>query len=262
MFSLTRNVPAIVRCVLPPFIDSLICQKFVIGRRMEISSVRTILTQRRPFFVSQHTCAMLPSIIQSNVFQRLPISTTVVVFLSTIFVTASLFTLLFVSPIDSLQESSLPASLSPSQPGLSISSYFAAHPFMYIGSNTHRASNNLKSTNSNDVELEHVHVNTLLSNSQRAKHVLRRLSYYEGDGKGFARFTNIVVSVVGIFGMFAAVVGALLAPWLVEAGNLSSEDDRFVYWVRSDSDEDDDEDRVHGPSREEKYNLLRLLDTV
>lgn len=108
-----------------------------------------------------------------------------------------------------------------------------------------------------------MHVSPFLSNSQRAKHVLRRLSYYEGEGRGIARFTNILVSVIGIFGMFAAVVGALLAPWLVEAGNLSSEDDQFVYWVRSNNDDDDDdEDRVHGPYREEKYNLLRILDAV
>lgn len=130
---------------------------------------------------------------------------------------------------------------------------------MHITSNSHSAS----TTNSSDVKIKHVHVSTLLSNTQRTKHVLRRLSFYEGDGRGLARFTNVLVSVVGIFGMFAAVIGALLAPWLVEAENLTSEDDRFVYWVRANSDDDDDdEDHVHGPFREEKYSLLRVLDTV
>lgn len=100
-----------------------------------------------------------------------------------------------------------------------------------------------------------------LSDVQRIRQVLRRLSHYEGSGRGFAKVTHVIVSLVGIFGMFSAVIGALLAPWLVEAGNSVVDDDSFVYWVRADEDEEDEDDqRTCGAYRERTFSLVRLLD--
>lgn len=100
-----------------------------------------------------------------------------------------------------------------------------------------------------------------LSDVHRILHVLRRLSYYNGAGRGIAKVTHVVVSLVGIFGMFAAVIGALLAPWLVEAGNSVVDDEGFVYWMRADEDEEDEDDqRTCGTYRERTFGLVRLLD--
>lgn len=105
-----------------------------------------------------------------------------------------------------------------------------------------------------------------MSDLQRIKHVLIRLSYYNGGGRGSARILHIVVSLIGIYGMFAAVMGALLAPWLVEAGNSILDDDQFVYWARPDEDDDSGDGNVYqracGPYRERKFALVRFLDVA
>lgn len=103
-----------------------------------------------------------------------------------------------------------------------------------------------------------------VSDVQRIRHVLRRLSFYQGAGRGFARAVHVAVSLIGIFGMFAAIVGALLAPWMTEAGNSVVDDDQFVYWIRADDREDSDDEhpRACGTYREESFAILRLLDVA
>lgn len=91
--------------------------------------------------------------------------------------------------------------------------------------------------------------------------VLRSLSFYEGTGRGHTRVVHLFVTLLGVYGMFAAILGALLTPWLVDAGNIDLDDDRFSYWVRTGAQEDDlDDHRACPVYREQKFRLLRLLD--
>lgn len=80
----------------------------------------------------------------------------------------------------------------------------------------------------------------------RVQHHLRKISYYDGSGKGNVRITHFLVSLVGIVGMFAAVTGALLAPWLAQAGNTVTDDDEpFAYWMSArEPDEEEDDEHV------------------
>lgn len=96
------------------------------------------------------------------------------------------------------------------------------------------------------------------------RHVLRRLSFHDGPPRRRARFVHMAVSLIGIFGMFAAVIGALLTPWLAEAGNSVLNDDTFAFWVGADDDDDDEDDmhRACGPYRENKFALLRTIDVA
>lgn len=99
-----------------------------------------------------------------------------------------------------------------------------------------------------------------MTQQQRSRHIMLRLSHFSGSGKGFARIAHVVVSLVGIIGMFSAIVGALIGPWLADTGEDGMDEDRFAYWVRPD-DDDERDDRTCGLAREDKYGLQRLLDT-
>lgn len=97
-----------------------------------------------------------------------------------------------------------------------------------------------------------------LTQRQRIRHILQRLSRYEGSGRGSARVVHAVVSMIGVLGMFSAIVGAIAGPWVADTADDTIDDDRFSYWVREEDDED--EERCSGALREERYWLVRLLD--
>lgn len=206
---------------------------------------------------------MTPPSLSRGVAQRLYTVSVVVALSMVLFVSMSL--LISSSPFLSaslhppLPPPPAPASASSSS-SLSFWPFQLPHHFIFY-----------KSSNS-DLHNQHQHhrhnhppyANSALSDLSRIRHVLRRLSFYDGPTRRRARFVHMAVSLIGIFGMFAAVIGALLTPWLAEAGNSVLDDDTFVFWVNAD-DDDDDEDDVHracGPYRENKFALLRTIDVA
>lgn len=74
---------------------------------------------------------------------------------------------------------------------------------------------------------------------------MRRLREFRGRLRGHAIVTHGVLVTVGLIGMFAAVVGALIGGQL---GETMHEDDRFGAW---DSDEE------CGEEREQVYGALQ-----
>lgn len=92
---------------------------------------------------------------------------------------------------------------------------------------------------------------------QRVQHVVARLSFYDGYGNGNAGFTHVGVSVVGIVGMFAAIVGALLGPWLADGGDEGMDEDGFSFWA---GDDDEADVRLCGRAREERLWMVRLFE--
>jgi hypothetical protein len=82
---------------------------------------------------------------------------------------------------------------------------------------------------------------------------LARLRAHKGPLSHRHRLAQALVSSVGIVGMFAAIVGAMLGLWLDEAGDSDEDgDDGFRYWDVSDSGPHD------SAAREEQYLLLRI----
>lgn len=102
------------------------------------------------------------------------------------------------------------------------------------------------------------HKNRVISQQQRSLHIVYRLSRFSGTGRGASRISNVIVSCVGIIGMFSAIVGALIGPWLAEIRE-SSDDERFTFWVNEEEEEENNE-HICGFSREEKYSFHRVLD--
>ncbi|KAI0561430.1 hypothetical protein FGB62_82g063 [Gracilaria domingensis] len=98
-----------------------------------------------------------------------------------------------------------------------------------------------------------------LSQRQRVQHILQRLSRFDGRARGSVRIVHACVAMIGILGMFSAILGALVAPWLNETGDDGLEEDRFSYWVTDEDDQFDD--RCCGVAREQRYWLVRLLDS-
>ncbi|CAN8070258.1 unnamed protein product [Agarophyton chilense] len=98
-----------------------------------------------------------------------------------------------------------------------------------------------------------------VSHRQRILHILQRLSRFDGGARGAARVVHAFVAMIGILGMFSAIVGALAAPWLNETGEDGLEEDRFSYWATDEDDQNDD--RCCGHMREQRYWLVRLLDS-
>lgn len=97
-----------------------------------------------------------------------------------------------------------------------------------------------------------------LTQRQRIRHILQRLSRFEGSGRPSVRVVHAAVSMIGVLGMFSAIVGAIVGPWVADTADDTIDEDRFSYWVREDDDEDDE--RCCGVLREERYWLVRLLD--
>lgn len=93
------------------------------------------------------------------------------------------------------------------------------------------------------------------STAQSLRFSIIRLASYDGSGRGFARYAHITVSMLGILGMFAAIVGALLGPCLAGTGEDDMDEDRFCYWAQ------DGDDEPCGREREEIYANLRLVET-
>lgn len=215
------------------------------------------LLHRRLVFIFRSATTMVRRFIPNHVLQHVSMSTLAVMCISSVFLIVSLSTIFFLWPSQLLLTPS--SSTLNAQPNLSLSLHFATHPFFHLSSSNLKGS---KTTYKHDThsKINYVYNNSVLTTSQRARHILRRLSYHQGYGKGFSSYTHVTVSLIGIFGMFSAIIGALLAPWLVEAGNIPSDDDRFIYWVRPDDDDEGDEENIFGPYREEKFHLLRLLD--
>lgn len=60
--------------------------------------------------------------------------------------------------------------------------------------------------------------------------------------------------MLGILGMFAAIVGALLGPCLADTGDDDADEDRFCYWAQ------DGDDEPLGQEREHIYASLRLVE--
>lgn len=103
-----------------------------------------------------------------------------------------------------------------------------------------------------------------ISQRQRALHIVHRLATFSGGERGIARLIHLIVSLLGVLGMFSAIVGAFLGPWLTDTGDGPLDEDGFSYWVR-----DDDHDyigmgfdcsRSAAMIREEKYRLIRFFD--
>jgi hypothetical protein len=80
-----------------------------------------------------------------------------------------------------------------------------------------------------------------------------RLGLYRGHGRRRARAAYAAVSAVGVMGMFAAIVGAMLGVWLDEACEDGDEEDGFSYWDDGEWDLDGD----LGWEREEHYAGMR-----
>lgn len=79
----------------------------------------------------------------------------------------------------------------------------------------------------------------------RVRHHLRKLSYYEGHGKGNVRITLLLVSLVGIVGVFSAITAGMMAPWLTNAGyTIIDDDEEFQYWMTA-NEPDEEEDDEH-----------------
>lgn len=86
----------------------------------------------------------------------------------------------------------------------------------------------------------------------QAELTVARLAAFRGSGTATARGAHAFVSALGVLGMFAAIVGAMLGLWLDEAGDGDDDDaDGFCYW-ESDMDADD------GAEREAHYGVMRL----
>lgn len=93
-----------------------------------------------------------------------------------------------------------------------------------------------------------------LSTAQSLRFSIIRLANYDGAGRGFACYAHIAVSMLGILGMFAAIVGALLGPSLADTDDDDSDEDRFRYWAQ------DGDDEPCGQKREQIYASLRLVE--
>jgi len=95
---------------------------------------------------------------------------------------------------------------------------------------------------------------------QRVWMIIFRLSIYEGNGCGFARVAHVAVSIIGILGMFSAILGAVLGQWVTDPRDDALEEESFAYWVVEEDDEDGD--GTCGSIREEQYKLLRIYENL
>jgi hypothetical protein len=92
-----------------------------------------------------------------------------------------------------------------------------------------------------------------VSGHTQALLTLARLRAHKGPASHRHRLAQALVSAVGIVGMFAAIVGAMLGLWLEEAGDSDDDgEDGFRYWDVSESGPHD------SAAREEQYLLLRI----
>jgi hypothetical protein len=92
-----------------------------------------------------------------------------------------------------------------------------------------------------------------VSARSRMEMTVARLGLYRGHGRRRARAAYAAVSAVGVMGMFAAIVGAMLGVWLDEACEDGDEEDGFSYWDDGEWDLDGD----LGWEREEHYAGMR-----
>lgn len=93
-----------------------------------------------------------------------------------------------------------------------------------------------------------------VSAAQAMRFTVMRLSLYEGVGRGFACYAYIGLSMLGIVGMFAAIVGALIAPCLVDVVDEEYDEEGFRFWA-GDLDES-----CEGAEREKLYAMLAWID--
>lgn len=85
---------------------------------------------------------------------------------------------------------------------------------------------------------------------------IEELKIFQGRAHGLGMISHGIVVAVGLMGMFAAVLGAMIGHRIPE-----TEDDRegFAYWA---SDSDDDGWFGNGGQRESTYGPLRICDAV
>lgn len=216
-----------------------------------------------PFMARYHF--MAPPSLSRGVAQRLYTVSVVVALSLVLFVSMSFFissspflSASLLPPRPPPAPASAPAS-APSSSSLSFWPFQLPHHFIFYKSSNSDSHNHLHHRRNHPP-----YANSALTDLSRIRYVLRRLSFHNGPKRRRARFVHMTVSLIGIFGMFAAVIGALLTPWLAEAGNSVLDDDTFAFWVNADDDDDDDDDvhRACGPYRENKFALLRTIDVA
>eukprot|EP00177_Eucheuma_denticulatum_P008073 GFKZ01014708.1.p1 GENE.GFKZ01014708.1~~GFKZ01014708.1.p1 ORF type:complete len:148 (+),score=10.73 GFKZ01014708.1:328-771(+) len=93
-----------------------------------------------------------------------------------------------------------------------------------------------------------------LSTGELLRFSIIRLAGYEGSGRGLSRYTHLALSMLGILGMFAAIVGALLGPCLADTSDHDIDEDNYFFWAQED-------DLLRcGLDREQLYARLRLVE--
>jgi hypothetical protein len=87
----------------------------------------------------------------------------------------------------------------------------------------------------------------------RLEITVAKLGLYKGRGNPASTVVYAVVSTIGVMGMFAAIVGAMLGVWLDDASADADDEDRYSYW---DNGEWDIEGEL-GWEREYYYSGMR-----
>lgn len=91
-----------------------------------------------------------------------------------------------------------------------------------------------------------------VSTQARVEMTVARLGIGRAKGKLQKRGVFAAVSGMGVIGMYAAIVGAMVGVWLEEVNEDADDDDGFSYW---DNIEDTEEDM--GRERERHYGGMR-----
>jgi hypothetical protein len=98
-----------------------------------------------------------------------------------------------------------------------------------------------------------------ISTVARVEISMAKLGSHRGSGKGRNGWLYAAVSGVGIVGMFAAIVGAMIGLWLDEASEDGEEEDQFCYWDVAEAEIETSAGLVAavGAEREEHYMQMR-----
>jgi hypothetical protein len=98
-----------------------------------------------------------------------------------------------------------------------------------------------------------------ISTLARVEISMAKLGSHRGSGKGRNGWLYAAVSGVGIVGMFAAIVGAMIGLWLDEASEDGEEEDQFCYWDVADGEIETSAGPIAavGAEREEHYMQMR-----